>query len=630
MPRPQRLDYGATPKQKLTGLTVSCLILNRTIGTGIFAQPSNVLFLTGSPLVSVILWIAGGLLVLCITLSWLELGLTIPRHPFHTRDGVRVIVSAPRSGGDKNYLEFIYKKPKLFMSCLFGITFYLYGNLAGNAIQFGIYMQTAISPTCTEDQDCFNKTAVILWAIFVISLCSLLNVATRTVFIGLNNTFAIAKCLLIVGTAALGIGYGATHGNEVASDNGCKNMAWKNRGPGGEFGDIVLAMFFAMFSYTGFEQPFYVLAEVQRPKKIFAKYVLIAMGIVIVLFPLTNAAFFCVVPFVPDRGTGAVPNNMALEFWDIIIRGGDKTADTSASQRASQSAVSAVLGVIIIGNIMAQTYTGTRVKQEIAKEGILPYSLAIATGSDSLYVRTRAAVACFKKYDGAFKVRLWAAIARFRRRDVAHPPGFDGDYIADHPEQVPMIATLLHTVIGIVLVIAVGSPTKPSTAYRILTYLRVFTIIVVLGLLTVAGLVFLRIDSWRHGVHAGGRRWLEIRQWPEKPWPWADWVNSLPAFVAALVLAFMSLAVFAKPSQIRPAELSIPYWVYPLAGWLSLGAGILWWAVLFWWRRKRWRGLSVDRLPHLVEDDFSQPVVAAELIKHTWVSYWDNEAAWTP
>lgn len=590
------MELGPSKGQRLGRLTIVCLILNRTIGTGIFAQPSNVLYLTGSPAVSIILWIVGGLVVLCITLSWLELGLTIPRH-FLRSEGA--FFSAPRSGGDKNYLEYIYKKPRLFMSCLFGITFIIFGNMAGNAIQFGVYMQFVISPQCTENDPCFNKAAVILWAVAVLSLCSFLNIATRSLFIKLNNGFAIAKCLLIVVTAFLGIIYGTVNGD------GCrKNIAWSNQGDGGEFGDIVLAMFYAMFSYTGFEQPFYVLAEVKQPQRIFAKSVLLAMAFVIVLFPLTNVGFLCVVPY---HGTESVPSNMVLKFFDIIARGGDETADTSASQRG----ISVILAVVIIGNIMAQTFTGTRVKQEIGKEAILPWSLDIASGSDSL-----------------------VAIISRRKAGNSHNRSV-GEFIMDHPEQVPTAATILHIAVAIILVVVVGATNKPSNAYRILTYLRVFTIIVVLGLLTVAGLAYLRIDSWLHGVSGssddsedaetthGGRRWLEKRQWPRTRWPWLD---ALPAFIATAILAFMSVAVFVKPSQIRPDERSIPPWVFPLTGWLSLGLGILWWAALRYWQWKTRIIVHVTRVPQIDLDENGDARVRGEWIKHEKIKGWTADS----
>jgi hypothetical protein len=48
--------------------------------------------------------ILGGLIVICGTLCWLELGLSIPFHKINVNGEFRK-VSAPRSGGEKNFVS---------------------------------------------------------------------------------------------------------------------------------------------------------------------------------------------------------------------------------------------------------------------------------------------------------------------------------------------------------------------------------------------------------------------------------------------------------------------------------------------------------------------------------------------
>ena len=81
------------------------MVLNRTIGSGIFAVPPKVLAGTGSVGGALLLWAVGGIIVLCGTLVWLELGLSIPFHKIKTDDGDVRKVSAPRSGGEKNFVS---------------------------------------------------------------------------------------------------------------------------------------------------------------------------------------------------------------------------------------------------------------------------------------------------------------------------------------------------------------------------------------------------------------------------------------------------------------------------------------------------------------------------------------------
>lgn len=78
--------------------------MNRTIGSGIFTVPPKVLGGTGSIGGALLVWAASGIIVLCGALCWLELGMTIPIHTI-SENGRTVRVSAPRSGGEKNYVR---------------------------------------------------------------------------------------------------------------------------------------------------------------------------------------------------------------------------------------------------------------------------------------------------------------------------------------------------------------------------------------------------------------------------------------------------------------------------------------------------------------------------------------------
>lgn len=81
--------------------TVSSLIVNRTIASGIFTQPYNVVTGVGNPGASLVIWFVAGVIIQCITACWVELGLSVPRYRLF--NGVDSI-STPRSGGDKNYV----------------------------------------------------------------------------------------------------------------------------------------------------------------------------------------------------------------------------------------------------------------------------------------------------------------------------------------------------------------------------------------------------------------------------------------------------------------------------------------------------------------------------------------------
>ena len=98
----QIVTESPTPIQKLHGFTVVCLVLNRTIGSGIFVTPSRILMGTGSVGTSLLFWAAGAVIATCGLLVWLELGLTLP---LSIPPGGIEKKSVPRSGGEFNYVR---------------------------------------------------------------------------------------------------------------------------------------------------------------------------------------------------------------------------------------------------------------------------------------------------------------------------------------------------------------------------------------------------------------------------------------------------------------------------------------------------------------------------------------------
>jgi len=60
---------------------------------------------------------------------------------------------------------------------------------------------------------------------------------------------------------------------------------------------------------------------------------------------------------------------------------------SSLNETTTTRIVTIILAFFIFGNIIAQTFTASRVKQEIAKEGILPWSFLFAKGSDTFSAR---------------------------------------------------------------------------------------------------------------------------------------------------------------------------------------------------------------------------------------------------
>lgn len=72
------------------------------VGTGIFATPSGILQLSGSVGLALFLWVAGMIIAAAGMAVYLEFGTGIPKN-----------------GGEKNYLEYVFKKPRFLATGLY-------------------------------------------------------------------------------------------------------------------------------------------------------------------------------------------------------------------------------------------------------------------------------------------------------------------------------------------------------------------------------------------------------------------------------------------------------------------------------------------------------------------------------
>ena len=74
------------------------------VGTGVFSTPSSILALSGSVGLALFIWVAGMLIAAAGMAVYLEFG-----------------TGLPRNGGEKNYLEFIFRRPKLLVTCIYAL-----------------------------------------------------------------------------------------------------------------------------------------------------------------------------------------------------------------------------------------------------------------------------------------------------------------------------------------------------------------------------------------------------------------------------------------------------------------------------------------------------------------------------
>lgn len=116
----------SSDRRQVGTISAIFLMFNRMIGTGIFATPSEILSLSGSVGLALFIWVIGMIIAFAGMAVYMEFGTAIPRN-----------------GGEKNYLEYVYRKPKFLVTAMYAAYVVLLGWAGSNSVIFGEYILNA-------------------------------------------------------------------------------------------------------------------------------------------------------------------------------------------------------------------------------------------------------------------------------------------------------------------------------------------------------------------------------------------------------------------------------------------------------------------------------------------------------
>lgn len=242
---------------------------------------------TNSVGASLLLWLGGTIWCLSGVHVYIEYGLNVPRY---TIEGIEQ--SVPRSGGDLNYLQYVYRKPAyrrdtiLLSTCLFGVAFISLGNMAGNCISFATRVLQA-----ANIEDPSNGTVRGI-AIGIATLTCFIHTFSRRGGLWLNNVFAIIKMLLlllIIITAIVVAAGGLPNTRNEFSNNTKTSESFANASD--DANGYAHAFLAILFGFSGFEQPNFVLGEISRPRKKFPIAMTVSVVTVALLYMGVNISY---------------------------------------------------------------------------------------------------------------------------------------------------------------------------------------------------------------------------------------------------------------------------------------------------------------------------------------------------
>ncbi|CDO71026.1 hypothetical protein BN946_scf184844.g30 [Trametes cinnabarina] len=311
---------------------LSTVSVGRIIGTGIFSTPSSILGSVGSVGASLVLWVLGSILSACGLFIWLEFGTMFPR-----------------SGGEKVYLEAVYKKPKHLSTYIYASYSILLGLTAPGCIVFASNILQAAGHEATR----WNTRGI---AVGTITFVVLLHGLTPRLGVFIMNGLSVFKILVLLFVVVTG--WVVLAGKTAVKDSQA-NFRNAFAGSSSSSNDYATAMFKVIYSYAGWSNVNYVLNNVKDPIRTLKIAGPLGLGICAVLYLLANVAYF------------------AAATKEEILDSGVTVASLFFSKVFGRKAVQALtvfVALSALGNVFSVTFVLARINQELAKEGLtLPF-----------------------------------------------------------------------------------------------------------------------------------------------------------------------------------------------------------------------------------------------------------------
>lgn len=334
---PVETHYDELPQGRQLG-TISAIFLmvNRILGTGVFSTTSTILSQSGSVGLSLIYWVIGGVIAGCGFAVYAEFAMAMHRN-----------------GGELNYLQYVYRKPKYLVASMYAAQALLLGQAAGNANTAGQYFIRAGGGTTTEWNSKGIGVAVILGALFMHGTM----LKWGLMFQNAIGTFKVVILFLIVFAGFVALG-GHTRGPKP------NNFENAFEGARNDIYGVSSCIYNAIWSYVGYSNLFYALGEVRNPALTMKIAGIVSLITLTILYVLCQVAYFAAVPREEILGSEQI---IAAEFFKHMFG------------ESSAKALSVFVALSAVANVFAVIFAQGRLNQALGRDNIIPFSKIFAS-----------------------------------------------------------------------------------------------------------------------------------------------------------------------------------------------------------------------------------------------------------
>ncbi|MFC6119174.1 APC family permease [Macrococcoides bohemicum] len=299
------------------------LVMGTVIGSGVFFKISNITEVTGTPGMTLFVWLLGGLITICAGLTVAELAAAIPRN-----------------GGLTTYIEFTYGK--------------FFGFLAGWAQSF-IYFPAMIAAQSIvfsqQIDNLFHIGKGWLFPIAVIAMISILLINCLGSKAGgiLQSITLVVKLIPIIAIVVFGLMQTGDVQVSLIPTTGDTGINF--------FVALGAGLLATMFAYDGWIHVGNIAGEMKNPKRDLPLAITLGLGLVTIIYLLVNAAFLFTSPIAELKGN----LNAATDTAEILFG------------QSGGKLITIGIMVSVYGALNGYTMTGMRVPEAMAKKNLLPF-----------------------------------------------------------------------------------------------------------------------------------------------------------------------------------------------------------------------------------------------------------------
>jgi amino acid transporter len=265
-------------------------------------------------------------------------------------------LAIPLSGGEKNYLERVYRRPRYLATCVLVSQMILLGFSAGNCLAFGRYILFAFGSTRVDD---WAARAI---AVGCVTFAVVLHSTLPRCGIWLFNALGFFKVIILL--LIVFSGFAALAGHRLVPDphNFDHPFTFHSGDGWGGGGAYVYAtaLLRVIYSYKGWENANYVVGELRNPQRTLAIAAPLAVGGVTILYVLANVAYFAAI----SKEDLATSEALVAGIFFRNVFGDGVLART----------LPILVALSNLGNVVAVSFAHSRLNQEFGKEGLLPFS----------------------------------------------------------------------------------------------------------------------------------------------------------------------------------------------------------------------------------------------------------------